>query len=997
MRFTITFLNTMPMKNLRNTVYIFLVMVLTSMISLAGEVIELATASNNVIVVLVSTHVSEGAPSQEVADWVINGQQPVQVGRHTYVWYQEPDINDMYLLHHIYLDMSDPLESGESYEIVTSAYGTHTLHFDDEKTVCESIHVNQVGYFGGSPSVRYAVLGVYMGDLGSRQLNPVPDYNVLGPEGEIVTSGTVVYWGDHTGGTTGEYVYRIDLSAVPLGGPYVISVEGLGVSYPFGVGPEYVNQATYVQVRGLYHARCGIALESQHTEYTRGVCHPIVEITEANPPTSGDALITDRGPARPISGGYHDAADYDHRHMHTLIPAWMFTLYEAFPDGFEDNQYNIPESGNGIPDWLDEALFGMKVWEELQEEDGGIRAGKEAEGYPHQGVDKADTDPLIYKTYRRYGYTTAMGAGLFAHASRLLAPFDADRSTALLDKAEAAWNYLLDHEGIDPFIASAPVGTRMYATLQLYLATENQDYHDQFVTYANSWISSGDGYLGGVLGNVSGPAFFSYLITDLPAIASLKNTLTQRISSRANVWLGRLSSQPYPIVTIPNYSWGSATAQGRYAEPLIYMYRLTQDNQYLDGVSEMYNYALGLNPLNRSFTTGLGVRTPSCTRSHDSYWFYKDGQGDIPGINVYGIITEEATNRREIQNQIYPDWYSLPREKRFSDGWNMLRSNEWTVTETISQNAIMYGFLSAVGGGEFHSRPQAPSSLEAEPISDHEIRLTWSDAANNATHYKIERRIGENYKEIAIVPADVREYVDAGLQTDKEYTYHIRSYNAGGHSVFSEEVTAVAHYVPPTVEELIDDLIDLIDSEYAGSLNHGQQNGLKSVLNVARNHFIHGRCTPAKNLINAFKNQVSGFMNAGKLTAEQGNVLLEEADEILLLIDQQCGMQNLSVLSERIEVKNLFKDPSYLPNPFNDVTQISFDLELESKVEWAIYTIQGILISKVFSGILSPGNHRMEFNGTELPDGLYVSQLKTGPAGNMTVVQTQKLVKMARP
>src|SRR5690606_30852511 len=287
--------------------------------------------------------------------------------------------------------------------------------------------------------------------------------------------------------------------------------------------------------------------------------------------------------------------------------------------------------------------------------------------------------------------------------------------------------------------------------------------------------------------------------------------------------------------------------------------------------------------------------------------------------------------------------------------------------------------------------------LEAEHISDHDIQLTWSDAANNATHYKIERRIGENYKEIAIVPADVREYVDAGLQTDKEYTYHIRSYNAGGHSVFSEEVTAVAHYVPPTVEELIDDLIDLIDSEYAGSLNHGQQNGLKSVLNVARNHFIHGRCTPAKNLINAFKNQVSGFMNAGKLTAEQGNVLLEEADEILLLIDQQCGMQNLSVLSERIEVKNLFKDPSYLPNPFNDVTQISFDLELESKVEWAIYTIQGILISKVFSGILSPGNHRMEFNGTELPDGLYVSQLKTGPAGNMTVVQTQKLVKMARP
>lgn len=985
------------MKNLSHTIYILVFMILATFTSRAGEVIELATANNNVIVVLISTHISEGSPSQNIADWNINGQQPVQIGRHSYVWYQEPDINDMYLLHHIYLELAQPLENGNSYEIVTPSYGTHTLHFDDEKTVCESIHVNQVGYFGGSPSVRYAVLGVYMGDLGSRQLNPIPDYKVIGPKGQVVSSGSVVYWGDHTGGTTGEYVYRIDLSTVPHGGPYVVSVEGLGISYPFGIGPEYVNQATYIQVRGLYHARCGIALESQHTEYTRGVCHPVVEITDANPPTSGDALINDRGPARPISGGYHDAADYDHRHMHTLIPAWMMTLYEAFPEGFEDNQYNIPESGNGIPDWLDEALFGMKVWEELQEEDGGIRAGKEAEGYPHQGVDKADTDPLIYKTYRRYGYTTAMGAGLFAHAARLLAPFDAVRSAELLNKAEDAWNYLLDHQGTDNFIGSAPVGTRMYATLQLYLTTGSQNYHDQFVSYANSWISSGDGYVGGVLGNVSGPAFFGYLITDLPTIPSLKNTLTQRISTRANTWLGRLASQPYPIVTIPNYSWGSATAQGRYAEPLIYMYRLTQDDKYLDGVSEMYNYALGLNPLNRSFTTGLGVRTPTCTRSHDSYWFYKDGLGDIPGINVYGIITEEATNRREIQNQVYPEWYSLPREKRFSDGWNMLRSNEWTVTETISQNAIMYGFLSAVGGGEFLPRPQIPSNLEAEAISNNEIRLTWSDGANNASHYKIERRIGENYKEIAIVSGDVREYVDAGLQTDMDYTYHIRAYNAGGHSIYTDEVTAVAHYVPPTVEELIDDLIELIDTEFAGSLNHGQRNGLKSTLNVARNHFLHGRCTPARNLINAFKNQVSGFLNAGKLTAEQGNRLLGEADEILMLIEEQCGQQNLSVPTKGIEIRNLFRDPSYLPNPFHDVTQISFSLERESRVEWEIYNIQGKLISKVFSGNLSSGSHRMEFNGAALPDGLYVSRLKAGDTGNMKVIQTHKLVKMAQP
>lgn len=776
----------------------------TSLIVFSGEVIQLRTADKTVISVVISAHISEGPPGQDPFLWSVNGETPVQVGRFSYVWYQEPDINDMFLQHHIYLELEEPLLNGTTYVVETPGYGTHDFIFNDEVTLCEAIHVNQVGYFGGSPSVRYGVMGVYLGDLGSRQLSPIPGYNVLNQDGEEVVSGTLVYWGDDTGGVTGEHVYRIDLSEVPDGGPYIISVEGYGCSYPFGVGQDYVNQATYVQVRGLYHARCGIELEEPYTEFTHDVCHPTMEITEATPPVSGDALINDRGPERPVSGGYHDAADYDHRAGHTLIPAMMFTLYEAFPDGFQDNQYNIPESGNGIPDWLDEALFGMKIWEELQEEDGGIRAGKETNAYPNQGVDKADTDPLIYRTYRRYGYTTAMGAGLFAHASRLIQPFDADRAAELLDKAVSAWNYLLDNEDENPDMASASVGTRMYATLQLYLTTEDEEYHNLYKDYASSWISSGDGYLGGNLGSTHGPSIFSYLITELPKDDALANTLTNRISSRANIWLDRLASQPYPIVTIPNYSWGSASAQGRYSEPLIYMYRLTNDDRYLDGVSEMYNFALGLNPLNRSFTTGLGINTPTCTRSHDSYWFYKEGKGDIPGITVYGIITEPAPTRTEVADQVYPEWNSLPRQKRFSDGWNFLRANEWTVTETISQNAVMYAFLSAVGGGDKLERPDTPENLMAVPVSDKQIDLSWNDVSANADLVKIERRLGENYREIAIVPASENTYSDKGLLPNTLYTYHIQAYNAGGYSSFSGEVFASTEELGTnTGEELV--------------------------------------------------------------------------------------------------------------------------------------------------------------------------------------------------
>ena len=43
-------------------------------------------------------------------------------------------------------------------------------------------------------------------------------------------------------------------------------------------------------------------------------------------------------------------------------------------------QYLLPESGNGLPDFLDEALYSLPLWEGLQEQDGGVRAGTETAG-----------------------------------------------------------------------------------------------------------------------------------------------------------------------------------------------------------------------------------------------------------------------------------------------------------------------------------------------------------------------------------------------------------------------------------------------------------------------------------------------------------------------------------------------------------------------------------------------------------------------------------------
>ena len=77
-----------------------------------------------------------------------------------------------------------------------------------------------------------------------------------------------------------------------------------------------------------------------------------------------------------VHGGYHDAGDADRRGYHLMVPIVLMTTYEVFPNLFTDNQFNIPDifdanfnivgQGNGIPDILDEAVWGTMLWTNLQ-------------------------------------------------------------------------------------------------------------------------------------------------------------------------------------------------------------------------------------------------------------------------------------------------------------------------------------------------------------------------------------------------------------------------------------------------------------------------------------------------------------------------------------------------------------------------------------------------------------------------------------------------------
>ena len=672
----------------------------------AGHIVRINTASLDVLVVVVETEDKETVPSQNPDLWKVNDSAPVAVGRWSYVWYEEKAQWPGYPMsqrHHLYLRLAEPFEEDAVYEIQTP-YGAESYVFKARSSLCESIRVNQVGYFGKS-EVRYANLGIYLGDLGPKKLETNPAYEVVDEEsGDVLLSGSASYWGDDTDPSpadiqkrgSGEHVYRLDLSGLPEGGPYFISIPGFGRSYPFGVGDGYTKYISFIHTRGLYHQRCGIALEQPFTDFTRGACHTSVEITEADPAD----FIKTHGPSMDIRGGYHDAGDFDRRFGHTLIPAWMLNVYEAFPHGFIDGQYHIPESGNGIPDWLDEALWGILVWEYLQEENGGVRGGTEADRHPEYGVVNAETDKLTYRTYRIYGHTTAVGAGLFAHAARLVKPFDADKSDELLNRAKRAWNYLQENE-----LETARDAQRMYAALQLYLATGESVYHDAFKEHAN-FLLGNPGWpqqyhtiwwnLNTMKdGMIFTPYFFGYLMTGRETDSGIRNAFLDKLRQSADNQLKVLNGQPYPLGEAPDLAWGTATNQGRYAEPMMLMHRLTGEQKYLDGVSQLADYSLGLNPLGKSYVTGLGQNPPNNPLQLDSYFTNKNGLGNVPGIVIYGPVVNpgNAEYTKVVWEKVYPEWHTLPEQKRYTEGWSLVIANEFTTWETMALNVCLHGFL----------------------------------------------------------------------------------------------------------------------------------------------------------------------------------------------------------------------------------------------------------------------------------------------------------------
>jgi endoglucanase len=633
-----------------------------------------------------------------LSGWNINGKQPGRIEKWVTPNWEGIDFG---YEHHIYLSMNEPFIQGKKYSLKTP-HGDTTFTFNSKEIFCESIKTNQSSYSALS-KVRYANFAIWTGTGGGGKIEgELPAYEVFEiKSGKSIIKGILSELGFNA--NSGDFVYRIDLSSVPEGGPYKIEVKGYGCSYPFAVGGEYAKRLAYVSFRGLLYERCGIEQKQPWFDYNiREICHPTVYVTNS-PYREAKVEISPNDLIIKTHGGYHDAGDADRRDHHIIAPMVLLTYYDMFPGYFSDLQYNIPDKfdadfrpvgqGNGIPDIIDEAEWGTAIFEILQEKNGGVHAGTERTGYPKDGPT-LDTDTDQYATLLVRDNSTTLAAGLFAHLARAMKPFNKQRSAELKKRAEMAWAFAGD---------SASIPHKFYYFIQYYLLTGDQNIHRQIIelapkisAYENTHQDNPRNIPNGKL--ILGAHFFSYLVQhDRPKDPGVVKIFEDVIRKVADRRVMELNENIWPNGTSePGRWWGSQSAQGQYADPVLMQWRLTGEQKYIDAASQLMDYNQGLNPMGKSFLSGTGFDRVEDPLHHDSYQMKLNGWGPAPGLQVFG----PGATRHQLKDNcplMIPDFKTMPALRQWLDNRRNVSGNEFTIPESLSYPSVVYTILSEGG------------------------------------------------------------------------------------------------------------------------------------------------------------------------------------------------------------------------------------------------------------------------------------------------------------
>jgi endoglucanase len=696
------------------------------------------------------------------------GKQPVQIGRKSkgtdFAWFADKWENgravntrsDHTKEHWVYLFLPAPMQRGKSYEVRTgslAANGTAwKFNFDETRARSEAVHVNVIGYAPKAPR-KFGYVFHWLGDKGGLDLKAyegkpfqLVDTSSHRPvfEGKLAfrmpgSAQETFHVSDSppTGNFLKADVYECDFSLFRQPGNYVLAVEGIGCSFPFSIQPDVYREPFRVVARGLYHNRSGVPLDRSHTEFVRPAPHnptltpgfsgklvyTTVRFTEWGS-EGGDAkklLAESKGPIQ-SAGWYQDAGDWDSYYSHLRVAQELLLVYEMMPANFADNELNLPESGNGVPDIIDEAAwlprFCYRLRHELMDKKygtGGVGLRIAGDAFGEDEKTLPDGRKVgqgswedVNRTWAASGedpWSTYRYAGAAAHLAFCFQLAKAKDPEAVDWAAEAADAYAWAQKNTRPGDdkKGPPLHEpRAYAAAALFRLTADKRYEAQFASDSQDitaktllWDDRQYGPIVYALAGGKGQVDPELLARVRGAVLATADALAIEIPSKRALRWGGNWYMPM-LVGHQTTPWMLQAAAG---------YALTRANEparaekYFSALYTTCDYFLGCNALNTTWVTELGPRHPRQVFHMDAWYNGKDRFH--PGIIPYGPWKKEKNEGQGpwdvawSHKTLYPPIDEWPGNERWFDNRCSPMNSEFTIHQNTAPAAAIFGFLCA--------------------------------------------------------------------------------------------------------------------------------------------------------------------------------------------------------------------------------------------------------------------------------------------------------------
>ena len=704
--------------------------------------------------------------AQQAALWRISSSDDKAFGtvRPQHVWRKTKPMNFDHTLtseldHWLFLQLPKAMKQGCTYTVtIPKGIGADetslSICFDIWNQQSEAVHVNIIGYVP-SEQTHAADLYQWLGDGGQRDYKDFEGrqvylYNVKTQE--KLNAGTVKFWkpavaSEQEAGKKaliGTDVWNIDFCTAAAG-RYRLVVEDVGCSMDFDISPNVYYEPYRYSVRGYYYMRLGEPKDPEHvwpvprqpqfipdedpvdftvyktdfTPWSPEWRQLRMDVWDEPHFKKAEASIfwKHRLPGNPVNtivkGGHSDAFDWD-RHLAHVSNIYDMLLPFILSDGrLIDDNLGIRESGNGIPDLIDEARNEVDFFLSI----------RDGEAYS-QGVTNPCSD---WTVMFQAGCTTMAAWANAANCAVLAEAFRLQRNDSLRQYytteaikafrfAEKQENQQLDDLQDVGSIQMRGRDFRQLAAAFLYNLTGEQEWETAFADESmvksptSPLFSKGrQGFFGiGVTNRHDAGdvpycqvwAAAAYLTCPHPRHhATLYDNLRASIIAQSESYnISHMTERPSRRSA--NDSRWQVSQNLQLVMLAHYLADPTRKRELEHVMFTEAGWAMGRNPGNIVEMTGLGERhITDCytTGRNDGAPECHPGQTPFNGTETWSP-GQNGGDAQVILKYCYPEWNNgWPRQESYFNQRYFWVNGEFTPRETMRGKMALLGYLNAIG------------------------------------------------------------------------------------------------------------------------------------------------------------------------------------------------------------------------------------------------------------------------------------------------------------